>query len=401
MRGWRTLLPVAAVALAGAAGTVAVAVAVGMPGASVWQLAVYLIPATATSLVSLILLRRALRGASLRQRFVAAAVVAVATVLANLFVLTRTMFVSKHDASVLAVLLLYSAGIGVAAALFLARATSEAVGRLGETARSLGDGDLNARVGALGAGTELDRLGRTMDQMAERLQQAIARERRIEASRRDLMTAVSHDLRTPLASLRAMIEAIDEGVVEDVPSLRRYAAEMRRSVTALVEMVDDLFELAQVDAGSIESETDQARLADVVRAAVGAVQLEADEKGLRLHTDLGSAADVACSPRLVRVLQNLLVNAVRHTPSDGTVRIEARCRPDSLEVAVADTGEGIEAEHLAHVFDPFYRGDPARSGAGAGLGLALARRIVETMGGRIDAVSRPAEGARFAVEIPR
>lgn len=401
MRIVRTILPVAAVALAGAAGTISVALAIGMPGASVWHLAVYLIPATATSLLSLILFQRALRAASLRQRFVAASVLAVATVLANLFVLTRSMFVSEHDASVLAVLLLYSAGIGVAAALFFARATSEAVGRLGATARSLGDGDMNARVGTLGAGTELDQLGRTMDQMAEQLQQAVARERRIEASRRDLMTAVSHDLRTPLASLRAMIEAIDEGVVEDVPSLRRYAGEMRRSVTTLVEMVDDLFELAQIEAGAIESETDRARLADVVQAAVAAVQLEADEKGLRLRTDLGGAAEVACSPRLVRVLQNLLVNAVRHTPSDGTVRIDARCRADSLEVAVADTGEGIEAEDLAHVFDPFYRVDPARSGAGAGLGLALARRIVEAMGGRIDAVSRPAEGARFAVEIPR
>jgi two-component system sensor histidine kinase BaeS len=119
-----------------------------------------------------------------------------------------------------------------------------------------------------------------------------------------------------------------------------------------------------------------------------------------LVADLGGAEGVPCSPRLTRVLQNLLANAVRHTPADGTIRIAARRAADRLEVAVEDTGEGIAPEDLVRVFEPFFRGDRSRSGGGAGLGLALAKRIVETLGGRIGAESTPAQGSRFAVQLP-
>ena len=236
--------------------------------------------------------------------------------------------------------------------------------------------------------------------MAERVQSAVAAERAAEATRRDLITAVSHDLRTPLASLRAMVEAIDERVVEDPPTLRRYAAEMRRSVDSLVQLVDDLFELAKLDAGVIQAEGTRARLADVVVSAVQACGGEAASRGLQVRADLGDAQDARCSPRLVRVLQNLLANAIQHTPADGTVRIEARRLPGALEVSVADTGRGIAPEALPRVFEPFFRGDPARSGPGSGLGLALAKRIVEALGGSIRAESDPGRGARFALEVP-
>ena len=219
--------------------------------------------------------------------------------------------------------------------------------------------------------------------------------------RRDLITTISHDLRTPLASLRAMVEAVEDRVVDDPPSLARYASEMRRSVDQLVLMVDDLFELTQLDAGAIQVETRHARLDDVVRTAVAAVELQASEKGLELVQDLGLVGDAACSPRIARVLQNLLANAVRHTPADGTVTIEAGREGDRLRVAVEDTGEGIAPGDLPRVFEPFFRADPARSGPGAGLGLALAKRIVEALGGRISAESRPERaGSRFQVELP-
>jgi signal transduction histidine kinase len=197
-----------------------------------------------------------------------------------------------------------------------------------------------------------------------------------------------------------MVEAIDEGVIEDSPTLRRYVDEMRRSVHQLGTMVDDLFELTQLDAGAIEAETRRARLDEVVSMALAAVELSAREKGLALVTYLGTAGDTLCSPRLARVLQNLLVNAVRHTPADGTIRIEAGRANGRLHVAVEDTGEGIAPEDLARVFDPFFRADPSRSGPGAGLGLALAKRIVEALGGRITAERGASTGARFAVELP-
>ncbi len=302
--------------------------------------------------------------------------------------------------TLVAVLLVYSAAAGVAGALVVARSSSDALARLEATARRMGEGDLGARTGPIDAGPELDTLAATLDDMAATLEASAAREREQESMRRDLITTVSHDLRTPLASLRAMVEAIDEGVVADQASLRRYVAEMRRSVSQLSSMVDDLFELTQLDAGAIEAETTRARLDEVIVAAVDAVSMAAQEKGLMLETTIAGVEDVRCSPRVGRVLQNLLANAVRHTPADGSVRLDAHRDGDRLRLAVEDTGDGIAPENLERVFDPFFREDPARSGPGAGLGLALARRIVEAMDGRIVAEPMPTAGARFAIELP-
>jgi len=400
MRTLRTLALVVAVAVAGAAGTLIVANALGMHASDLAHLLSLLLPAALVTVVAAFGARALLRRTSLRQRFVAVALTAAVAALANLAVLTTQMFVADHDATLVTILLVYSVAAGVAAALVLANSSSAAIRRLDETARALATGDLGARVGDLDAGPELDTLAATLDRMAERLQASQEREREIEARRHDLITAVSHDLRTPLASLRAMVEAIDEGVVRDPVTLDRYASEMRRSVAHLVAMVDDLFELTQLDATAIESEARRASLAEVVGSAVAAVELQAEAKGLSLRTDLRDAADVPCSPRLERVLQNLLANAVRHTPADGSVRIAGVRHPDRLEIAVEDTGEGISPGDLAQVFEPFFRGDPARSGGGTGLGLALAERIVEALGGRITAASTPEVGSRFAVEIP-
>ena len=400
MSGWRATALVTLLATLGAAGTLAVGAAIGMGAGDLESLSAYLLPALAVTVIAMTMAGPVLARTSLRARFATVAAVGTVVGLANLFVLARMMFVSKHDAALVGVLLAYSIGAGVGSALALARSSSKAVARLASTARALGAGDPRARVGRLGAGRELDQLARTLDEMADRLEQAQSRERRVEDTRRNLITAVSHDLRTPLASLRAMIEAIDEGVVTDRPSLLRYVSEMRRSVGQLVEMVEDLFELAQLDSGAIETETAQVRLEEVVTSALAAVELRAEQKGLTLVSELDGAEDARCSPRMARALQNLLVNAVRHTPSEGMVRVGARRVPSGLEVAVEDSGEGIPAEALEHVFDPFFRVDPARSGGGAGLGLALAKRIVESLGGRIQASSEPSRGSRFAVEVP-
>ena len=226
---------------------------------------------------------------------------------------------------------------------------------------------------------------------------ARARERRLEVQRHDLITAVSHDLRTPLASLRATAEAIDERVVEDAPTLRHYAAEIRHAAESLGDLVDDLFELVKLDAVEIEAETRDATVEEVVGVALEACGGSAREKRLRLVTELNGAADAPCSPRLGRVMQNLVQNAVRHTPADGTVRIEAERRPGALRLTVSDTGDGIPADSLGRVFDPFWRGDASRAGDGSGLGLAISKRIVEALGGEIEVESEPQRGSRFAV----
>ena len=205
-------------------------------------------------------------------------------------------------------LLLYSTAAGVGAAFALTRSTTDAVGRLGATARRLGTGDLDARVGPLGAEPELTELARTLDDMAARLQASIERERALEAHRLELITSASHDLRTPLASLRAMIEAIEDGVIPPGPERDRYMAEMGKSVDSLTALTDDLFDLIKLDAGEIEAETEQARLVDVTSAALALTEGAALEKGIKLRAELGDAELTMTSPRVARVVQNLVQN---------------------------------------------------------------------------------------------
>jgi signal transduction histidine kinase len=394
------LLLAVVVAVAGAAGTLAAATAAGMRGGELAHLALLMLPAGAITALAAAGLRRFLVRAPVAAVLVAVAVIAVLVAVANLAVLGALMFVDPHDAALVGILLAYAAASGVAAALVVARTTTRAVGQLAEVARRLGDGDLRARVGALGAGEELEVLARSLDDMAGRLEDSLAREREAESQRRNLVTAVSHDLRTPLAGLRAMVESIQDGVVSDAPTLRRYMAEMQRSVESLVELVDDLFELVQLDAASIDLESRRAALSDVVNSAASACRAQAFERGLIVETQLGDAAGTPCSPRLTRVLQNLLQNAIRHTPADGTIRIEARSLPTSVEVVVADEGDGIPEDALDKVFEPFWRADVARSTPGSGLGLAIAKRIVESLGGRIGVESEVHRGTRFAIELP-
>lgn len=391
----------AGVVLAGALASLALGRAMGVGWSELRHLGLLLLIALVATVAATAAARPVLARASARRRLVVVAALAVIVSLINLGVLTILMSVSNHDATLVSILLVYSSGAGIAAGLVLAKAWGTAVERLAERAQSLAAGDLDTRLGRLGAGPELDALAAALDGTAARLKHSLDRERVGEARRKDLITAVSHDLRTPLASIRAMVEAVDDGVVDDSETLRRYVKEMRTSVESLSLLVDDLFELAQVDAGAIAVESQRIRLEEVVRTALETCGPQASEKGLILETRIDQGeAESLCSPRLARVLQNLLQNAIRHTPADGTVRMEARRGRNCLELVVEDTGEGISPKALDRVFDPFWRGDAARSGNGSGLGLALAKRIVESLGGQIRVQSEPARGSRFAIVLP-
>ena len=396
----RTAALAASVAAVAVIGSLATSALLGMHASETAHIAASLVPAAVATVLAAATAPRLLSKASASTRMVAAAIIAIVVALANLAVLALDMVVGGHDARALLILLVYALGAGLTVALALARASAPAFARVGRTVEALGEGDLSARVGTLNAGPEMDALGRTLDEMAERLEHIRDRERQVETMRKDLITTVSHDLRTPLASLRAMVEAIDDGVVTDPSSLGRYAVEMRKSVGQLSAMVDDLFELSQIEAGAIEVERRRIRLDEIVRSVMAAVEPHAAERGLALQADLDGAADAPCSPRMTRVLQNLLMNAVRHTPADGSVSVLARRERDRIEVAIEDTGVGLADADLDRIFEPFYRADPARSGPGAGLGLALAKRIVEGAGGRISAETKAEGGARFSVLLP-
>lgn len=396
----RALLGVGLLGAAGAGASVAIAAVTGMPRADIAQLAILLAVAVLGTVGATAAVARLLARSSFRVRIAAATLAGVAVALLNLAAFALLMFVSGHDAALTAILLGYTGTVGVATGTALARSSAAGIARLEETAHRFAEGDLDTRVGDLDAGPELRTLARTMDEMAARLEEAQRNEREAESRRRDLVAAVSHDLRTPLAGLRAMVEAVEDGVVDDPEDLRRYTREMLRAVGALTTLVDDLFELSQLDGEAIRAEARRARVADVVASALAAVEPQRLAKGVSVELHLAGAAAEPCSPRVTRVLQNLIQNAIRHTPSDGSVRVEARRDADRLEIAVTDTGEGIPVSSLDRVFEPFWRGDAARSGPGSGLGLALAKRLVEAMGGDISVQSRPREGSRFAVLLP-
>jgi signal transduction histidine kinase len=220
--------------------------------------------------------------------------------------------------------------------------------------------------------------------LAMRLAMRERMNREIEAMRRQLVAAASHDLRTPLASLRLLVESIDDGVATG-ETRERYLGEIRTHVAALSDLIDDLFELSRIEAGDISWTMRQVELRELIDETVAAMRAPAAERGVRVAADLPVDALLAQAnaEKVQRVLFNLIQNAIRHTPADGSVTVRARPLGNSVEVEVDDQGEGIPAGAGDRVFEPFYRGEVARTDDGAGLGLAISKAIVEAHGGRI------------------
>ncbi|HEY3552796.1 MAG TPA: HAMP domain-containing sensor histidine kinase [Solirubrobacterales bacterium] len=220
--------------------------------------------------------------------------------------------------------------------------------------------------------------------LAMRLAMRERMNREIEAMRRQLVAAASHDLRTPLASLRLLVESIDDGVATG-ETRERYLREIRTHVGVLSDLVDDLFELSRIEAGEISWTMRQVELRELIDETVAAMRAPAAERGVHISADLPGDALLAQvnAEKVQRVLFNLIQNAIRHTPADGSVTVRARPLGERIEVEIDDEGEEIPAEVSDRVFEPFYRGDAARSEDGAGLGLAISKAIVEAHGGKI------------------
>jgi len=223
-----------------------------------------------------------------------------------------------------------------------------------------------------------------------------------EEARRYLVAAVSHDLRTPITSLSLLVDALNDDILDE-ETRRLYLTRMAPHVRALSALIDDLFELTRLEAGDIRWQMERVRLDELVGETVGAMRVQAEAKGVEVVSDVtdGVAAARANPEKVQRVLFNLIQNAIRHTPPDGSVVVRAESTDDGVEVEIADTGDGIAPAERERVFEPFFRGgaETARTRSGAGLGLAISRAIVEAHGGRIWLAESPT-GTRVRFLLP-
>lgn len=331
-------------------------------------LAIVVVCALAVAVPGALVLRR-LRGRSVTVMVSALMVITVLSLLAGIVGASVEMFLNAHDLNVVLILVGVSGTVGLTIAVWL---------------------------------------GRRMTAEAMWQEELRERERQLEARRRELVAWVSHDLRTPLAGLRALTEALDDGVVTDTDGVAEYHRRIRDETMRMSRLVDDLFELSRINAGAVRPQLRPVSLPELTAEALAAVQPLSRRYGVALRQDRPGPVVVSGShPELLRILENLLRNAIRFTPAGGSVTVHNAQADGYGQVTVTDTCGGIPAGDLPRVFDVAFRGEPARTPdgdprrgeTGAGLGLAIVQGLVSAHNGRI-AVTNIAGGCRFDVSLP-
>jgi signal transduction histidine kinase len=328
----------------------------------------------------------------------------------NVAILSRQMFITVTDGQLLLAFLLFGAILALALAYSIAHEMSCSIARIEEGARRIASGDYAFQLDATetrGA-DEVARLASWFNQMATSVRQAFLERQHAETERRQVIAAVSHDLRTPVASVRAMIEAIDDGVVSDPETVRRYQRAIRAEMRHLSVLMDDLFDLSQLEARTLVLRREWVDLGDLISDTLEASRELAEQSGITLDGQVEGDLDaVWLDPRhMYRVLTNLTLNALRYTPRGGVILLRAERQTgkegaDQALVQVIDSGVGISSRDLPYIFERSFRGEVSRRreqsaqeaaprgslSSGSGLGLAIAREIVEMHDGRIWAVS--------------
>ncbi|MFN0153920.1 MAG: sensor histidine kinase [Gaiella sp.] len=325
---------------------------------------------------------------TVRLQLAGLALIAVCLPLASVLFSGFLMYHMGDDVRILAISAA-AALVAVIGGLVVARSIAGRIDALEEASEAIAGGDLSTRASTDGP-AEIAKLAGAFNEMAGSLEQLFE-------ARRELVAWASHDLRTPLANMQALLEATEDGLKEPAEAL----PVLREQVAVLTTLVDDLFELARIDAGSLTLELEDASLTGLVEGCLRGVEAEARRRGIAVATETPGDVRARCAPdKIERVLLNLLTNALRHTPSDGTVAVRVAARPAEVQVTVEDTGEGLDDEAEKRMFERFWRGDRARAGQRAGLGLAIARGLVEAHGGRIWAENRPGGGAAISFTLP-
>ena len=321
----------------------------------------------------------------------------------NILFTSQLMFESPHDFSLLGTLLIFAGILSASFGYLLAANMTRSLSQLQAGAHKIAGGDFSARVNL----TEVDELyhvAEAFNRIGDELDKSFARQREMEQARRDLVAAVSHDLRTPLTSIRAMIEALADGVVTDQEMTARYYDTIRTQIKNLSGLINDLFELSQLETGQIQLHLESVNVNDLLSDVLETMQAQAQEKEVSLEGIFSEDLPIikAELAKIQRVLYNLVQNAIRHTANNGSISLATKIVPEGVQIEVADTGEGIAQDDIPRIFDQFFRGEKSRSRetGGAGLGLAIAKRIVEAHQGKIWVESQVGQGTRFSFVIP-
>lgn len=296
----------------------------------------------------------------------------------------------------LVVALVVSLAVALAVTWFFTRRVQRSIHAVTQTAAQIADGGYRTRVLAPRLGTEFDMLASTINRLAERLED-------VEQTRRRMLSDLAHEMRTPLATIEAHLEAIEDGVRKADPETLTV---LRTSTDRLDRLAHDIGAVSRAEEGQLDINLQPVRAADIANSAIEAARIDAEHQGVSLAAAVQTRADeVLVDPeRIAQVMGNLLDNAIRHSVAGSVVTVSCRRTETGwIELNVVDSGEGIAAEHIGHVFDRFYRADTARNRAqgGSGIGLTITRALVEAHGGHITAASPgPGKGARFTVHLP-
>jgi signal transduction histidine kinase len=397
---WRGLL------LAFAAAAVAALVAGNVYGATAGRETIAILAplGLVTVAATYALIRQRDRLGGLRRQLLVGGAVILGQLLVAVALFDWLMLVSHMDVLFTVVAVAYSSLLGLWAAGVLGRRVMSDVDAVRGGLTAVGDGERDVHIATSGR-DELAQLGHDVESMVARLNEEEKMRWAADGARRHLLAAVSHDLRTPLASIQVLAEAIDDDIVDE-RTLREYVSRLATHVRALSALIDDLFELSRLEAGDISWTMEQVAIGELLEETVDAMRPHADAGGLAVRIDSGSPAYARANPEQIqRVLFNLIQNAIRHTPPDGSITVRAEPGDDEVEIEVADTGEGIDAGDRERVFEAFMQGRDrsARTNGSAGLGLSIARAIVEAHGGRIWLAEDDAgaAGTRVRFSLPR
>lgn len=340
---------------------------------------------------------------SIRLKILLAYSLGIIVAMINIYANSHLMFLSEKDFLCLTVLLMFATILSASFGHLLAVRMTKSLQLLQSGANNLAKGDFSTRV-TLPEIDELSNVADAFNLMADQLQQSSTRQQELEQARRTLIAAVSHDLRTPLASIRVMTEALADGVVTEPDMVNRYYTRIGSQIENLSSLIDDLFELSQLETGLMALKLEDISLNDLLSDVLESMQVQANRKGISLQGSFCEPLPCVQAelPKIQRVLYNLVQNAIHYTPAQGAIFLSTQLVSQGVQVKVADTGEGITPEHLPHIFENFYRGEKSRSRetGGAGLGLAIVKRIVEAHQGQVSVESEPGRGTSFSFVLP-